>query len=98
ACLVADAGDMTAHMERLMRRMGQSDVPTSKRILELNPDHATVQALRKLHAHQGDSRRIEEYAQLLLDQAIIAEGSKVKDPAAFARRVNSLILKDALTV
>jgi molecular chaperone HtpG len=94
AVLVADAGAMTAHFERLMQRMGRNEEGWAKRVLELNPTHAAIVALRDLHAKKADDPRIATHARLLLDQAAIAEGSKVKDPAAFARRVNELLVKD----
>jgi molecular chaperone HtpG len=95
ACLVADAGAATAHFERLMQRLGRGEeAGGSKRVLELNPDHLAVQALRRLHAAQPDDPRVESYGRLFFDQAVLAEGSRVKDPAAFARRINELIAKD----
>jgi molecular chaperone HtpG len=95
AVLVADAGAMTAHFERLMQRLGRGEeAEGSKRVLELNPEHPAVQALQKLHAAQPDDPRIETYGRLFYDQAVLAEGSRVKDPAAFARRINELITKD----
>ena len=96
ACLVADEGEMGAHMERLMRRMGKSEnLPEAKRILELNAEHPAVLALETLHAKDPSDDRIEKYSQLLYDQAVIAEGSKVKDPAALSKRINELIARDA---
>jgi molecular chaperone HtpG len=96
AVLVADAGAVGAHLERLLQRMGRGEeVPPTKRVLELNPDHPAVQALQKLHAEKADDPRIETYGQLLFDQAVIAEGSRVKDPTGFARRVNELIARVA---
>jgi molecular chaperone HtpG len=92
ACLVADAGAMTAHMERLMRKFGE-DVPAGKRILELNPEHAVVKLLRDVHTADPGDARVESIAKLLYDQAVIAEGSKPDDPAGFAKRINDLILK-----
>ncbi len=94
ACLVADAGAMTAHMERLMQRFGE-DATGGKRVLELNPDNAAVEALRTLHETSPTDPRIAAYALLLYDQAAIAEGSKVPDAAGFAKRINDLILADA---
>ena len=92
AILVADDYGMTAHMERLMQRMGRgTEVPDNKRILELNPDHPVVQAVQKIAEKDATDPRIESYGRLLLDQATIAEGSKIKDPAGFAKRVNELI-------
>ena len=96
AVLVADEGAMGAHMERLLRRMGRGDeIPESKRTLELNPDHPAVQALLKLAEANASDPRVLDFGQLLHDQAVIAEGSRVKDPAAFARRVNALIAQQA---
>ena len=71
-------------------------MPAAKRILELNPDHPAVQALRDAaRSKDADDPRVEAYGRLLYDQAVIAEGSKVKDPAGFARRINELIAKAA---
>lgn len=90
ACLVATAGGMNANMERLMRKFGQP-VEENKRALELNPDNAAVIALRDLHTANPDDPRVESFARLLLDQAVIAEGSKVADPVGFAKRINDLM-------
>ncbi len=95
ACLVVDEGAMGAHMERLMERIGQGADTPSPRILELNPDHAAVRAMRDLHEKDAKDPRLEDYGRLLYDQAVIAEGSKVKDPTEFARRINDLLAKDA---
>jgi molecular chaperone HtpG len=92
ACLVADAGAHTAHLERLLQRMGRGEQAESKRVLEINANHPVVAALRDMHSKSADNPRIEEFGRLLLDQATIAEGSKLKDPAAFAKRVNDLIV------
>ena len=96
ACLVAGTFGMSAHMERLMERMGR-DAGSAKRVLELNPNHATVEAVRKLHTINATDPRLDLYARLLYEQAVIAEGSKVSDPVAFAQRVNDLIARDAQT-
>jgi molecular chaperone HtpG len=94
AVLVAGEGAMGAHLERLLQRMGRGEeLPDTQRTLELNPDHAAVQALRNLHERSPDDPRIEEYGRLLYEQAVVAEGSRIKDPAGFARRVNALITK-----
>ncbi|HET6250783.1 MAG TPA: molecular chaperone HtpG [Tepidisphaeraceae bacterium] len=96
AVLVADEHAMSAHMERLMARMGRGgDVPPSKRTLELNPDHSAVAALLKVAEKNPADPRIENLGLLFYDQALIAEGSRVKDPAAFARRINDLISMQA---
>ena len=96
AVLVADEGAMSAHMERLLQRLGRGEeVPPSQRVLELNPDHPVVQSLRKLHEKDPNDERVEAYGRLLHDEAVIAEGSRIKDPAGFARRINDLLTKAA---
>jgi len=93
ACLVADGAAMTAHMEQIMERFGRGG--RSKRVLELNPNNPAVEAARGLQRNNPSDPRIETYARLLYEQAVVAEGSKVSDPAAFAKRVNDLITRDA---
>ncbi|HLJ96570.1 MAG TPA: molecular chaperone HtpG [Gemmataceae bacterium] len=96
ACLVADEGQMGAHLERLMQRLNRDQpVPVSKRILELNAEHPTVKAIETLFARDPNDPRLESYGRLLYEEAVIAEGSKVRDPAAFAQRVNELLARDA---
>jgi molecular chaperone HtpG len=94
ACLVAGGDAMSAHMERILERMGRGGEGT-KRVLELNPKNPAVEAVRELHIKNAADPRIEGYARLLYEQAVIAEGSAVADPVAFARRVNELIARDA---
>ncbi len=94
ACLVADGAEMTAHMERLLRKFGES-VEATKRVLELNPDNPAVIALRDLHSSTPADPRVTAFARLLFDQAVIAEGSKVADPAGFGKRLNDLIASAA---
>ncbi len=94
ACLVAGEGSMSAHMERLMQRVGRADeLEPSRRILELNGEHPAVLALQQLYEKDAADPRVESYARLLYDQAVIAEGSKIKDPTAFARRINELLVQ-----
>jgi molecular chaperone HtpG len=95
-CLVADEGEMGAHLERLMARLGrEKDFPVSKKILEVNADHPAIQAMRALHARDATDARLANYCRLLYDQAVIAEGSKVRDPLAFAQSINELVARDA---
>ena len=95
AVLVADEHAMSAHLERLMQRMGRGEeVPPSKRILEINPDHPAVQTLNKLVEKDPADARIDTYVGLLYDQALISEGSRVKDPAVFAKRINELLARE----
>ncbi|NUN13205.1 MAG: molecular chaperone HtpG [Myxococcales bacterium] len=90
ACLAVPEGGLSAHMEKILRAH-QKDLPVTKRVFEINPDHAIVDNLRRLHEREPDSARVAEWAELLYDQALIAEGSPLSDPAAFTRRVNSLL-------
>src|SRR5262249_2807503 len=95
-CLVADEGEMGAHMERLMARLGrEKDFPASTKILEVNPDHPAVQAMQQLYGKDTVDARLEKYCRLLYDQAVIAEGSKVRDPLTFAKYINELLARDA---
>ena len=94
ACLVADRHAASAHMERIMERMGRGG-EAAKRVLELNPRNPAVEAVHELHQKNPADPRVEEFSRLLYDQAVIAEGSTIADPVAFARRVNLLIARDA---
>jgi molecular chaperone HtpG len=94
-CLVADEHAMSANMERMMQRMQRGPMPMSKRVLEINPEHPLVQAMLTLVTKDKSDARLEKHARLLYDQAVILEGSKVKDPLVFAQRLNELLLKDA---
>ena len=94
AVLVADEHGASAHFERLMKRAGRGgELPASKRILELNPEHAAVQSLNALFEKSPADERVEAFAELLYAQAVVAEGSKIEDVAGFARRLNELMVK-----
>ena len=96
-CLVADEWAMGATMERVMARMGRGgEHPAAKRVLELNPDHPLIDTMHKRLAHNPGDEKLERYCRLLYDQAVVAEGSRVKDPVRFARLINELLVKDAL--
>jgi molecular chaperone HtpG len=84
ACIVVDEGDMSSHLARLLKQAGQS-APKSLPILEVNPEHALVKRL------DGDVR-FDDLAQILFDQALLAEGGQLEDPAAYVRRVNTLLV------
>ena len=87
ACLVVDEHALSAHLERLLRDAGQS-VPGSKPYLELNPTHSLVQRLNV----EGDSGRFSDWTHLLFEQAVLAEGGQLDDPASFVKRLNGLLL------
>jgi molecular chaperone HtpG len=92
ACLVGEAGDLSPHLEELLRRTGR-DVPKSKRVLELNPEHPLVTRLQAFHAAHPADERFKRYAELLHGQAILAEGGTLPDPAAFSRRLAELLVE-----
>ena len=84
ACLVADENDPGANLERIMKAMGQ-DMPSSKPILELNPEHAIVKKLDKSADNFGD------WSNVLFDQAALAEGAQLQNPAEYVQRINKLL-------
>jgi molecular chaperone HtpG len=86
SCLVADEHDLSGHLQRLLKAAGQK-APPAQPILELNPAHALVARMA------GDEARLADWARLLFDQALLAEGGQLDDPAAFVKRVNRLLLE-----
>ncbi len=90
-CLVADDFGMNANMERILKAMNQ-DVPESKRILELNPDHPLIAVLSELYEKDKEDPRLADYGELLLDQALLTEGSPIKDPLRFTKLVTQLMV------
>ncbi len=93
-CLVAEEGGIDPQLEKLMKTMGQK-VPENKRILEINPSHPLFDAMNKIFEKDQKSVVLDEYIDLLYDQALLLEGSKPKDPSAFASAVTRLMVKDA---
>ncbi|WP_167631106.1 molecular chaperone HtpG [Mariprofundus ferrooxydans] len=86
ACLVSDQFDMSSNMERILKQAGQN-IPDMKPILEINPDHELVIRLAKMRSKE----KIADYASILFDQAILAEGALPEDPAGFVRKMNALL-------
>ncbi|MEU2401217.1 molecular chaperone HtpG [Streptomyces pseudogriseolus] len=84
ACLVADADDLTPALENMYRAMGQ-EVPRSKRVLELNPDHALVKGLNEAYGEREDRAELADTAELLYTLAVVAEGGRPKDPSRFVQ-------------
>ena len=85
SCLIADEHDIGGNLARILKAAGQ-DVPLAKPILEINPDHAIVGRLKP------EDPAFSEWAGLLFDQALLAEGGQLDDPAGFVRRSNDLML------
>ena len=93
-CLIVEGGALSPHMERLFRAMHQ-EIPESKRILELNTDHELIDALNAMVGSEEKKEELPMLVRILWDQALLAEGSPLKDPAAFAKAVTGLLLKSA---
>ncbi|WP_293932907.1 molecular chaperone HtpG [Iodobacter sp.] len=87
ACIVVENQDMSANLERLLKSAGQ-DVKGSKPILEINPDHMLVKKLKA----ELEGERFGDWTELLFDQAQLAEGAQLDDPASFVKRLNSLMM------
>lgn len=87
ACLVAGEHDLSGNLARILKAAGQQ-APESKPILEVNPAHRLVEKLKA----ETDDARFADYAHVLFDQALLAEGGQLEDPASFVKRMNSLIL------
>ncbi|MBO3704419.1 MAG: molecular chaperone HtpG, partial [Candidatus Accumulibacter sp.] len=83
--LVADEFDIGGNLQRILKAAGQQ-APASKPILEVNPQHPAVQRLKY------EETRFDDWANLLLGQAILAEGGALEDPAGFVKRINDLML------
>ncbi len=88
ACLVTEASDMGANLERILRSVGQ-DVPASPPILEINAQHPIIDRMLT----EVEERRFNDWALLLFDQALLSEGGQLDDPAAFVHRLNELLLQ-----
>ncbi len=90
AVLVGDEYSMSPHIEEMMRRMGQ-EVPKREKVLELNPEHAVVKKVQALYKADKKDPMVGTLTKLLYDQAVIASGAKIDDPAAFAARLNEVL-------
>ncbi|MEJ6006351.1 molecular chaperone HtpG [Paucibacter sp. AS339] len=84
ACIVVEEGDMSGHLARLLKQAGQA-APTSLPTLEINAEHALV---KKLEA----ATQFDDLANVIFDQAVLAEGGHLEDPAAYVKRVNAMLL------
>ncbi|MCW8407688.1 molecular chaperone HtpG [Legionella sp. PATHC035] len=91
ACVVADEQDMGLEMQRILQAAGQQ-VPTSKPVFEINPDHALI---KRLHDIQDDDL-FKLWVTMLFEQAVLAEGGQLDNPADFVNRVNKLLVSTAV--
>jgi molecular chaperone HtpG len=85
ACLVADEHELSGNLLRMLKAAGQN-APESKPILEINPNHALVQRLKY------EDAKFNDWSHILFDQATLAEGGNLTDPAAFVKRLNEMLL------
>lgn len=88
--LSGDDYDPSPYMQRIMKAIDKN-AQEYKRILEINPSHPLIAALTKLVEKSPDSPKLAEYAEMLFDQALLAEGSPIPDPALFAKRAANLM-------
>ncbi|MDE0250585.1 MAG: molecular chaperone HtpG [Gammaproteobacteria bacterium] len=91
ACIVLNEHDMALYMQHLMKQAGH-ELPSSKPVLEINPGHTLVRRMKEEQAED----RFMDWAKILLDQAILAEGGQLEDPAGFVSRLNRLISEIAV--
>ncbi|MGC9128259.1 MAG: molecular chaperone HtpG [Acidithiobacillus sp.] len=87
SCIVLGERDMALYMQQLLKQAGH-EMPSSKPILEINPQHPMLERI----AEETDETRFADWSALLLDQAILAEGGQLEDPASFVARLNQLML------
>ena len=86
ACLVSDHGP-SMNLERMLKEAGQA-VPSVQPVMEINPEHPIVRRLKS----EADDQRFADWTLILFDQALLAEGGKLDDPAGFVKRLNELML------
>jgi len=87
ACLVAGEHDLSGNLARMLKAAGQK-APESKPVLEVNPAHRLVEKLKA----EKDEAKFNDYTRVLFDQALLAEGGQLNDPASFVRRINALLV------
>jgi molecular chaperone HtpG len=87
SCIVSDEEEPSLQIQQMLRAMGQKDIPAPKPTLEINPDHEIV---KKLIARSDDTMT-QDAAWMLFDQALLLEGVKLTDPAAFVQRLNRVL-------
>ena len=90
ACLVVDDMDMSANLERMLKAAGQ-EVGGTKPTFEINPEHPMVMRLKD----ELDEDRFSDWSSILFDQALLAEGGQLEDPASYVKRLNTLLLQVA---
>ncbi len=87
ACLVSDSNDMGRHLEQILKASGQN-IPGSKPILEINPDHPIIKKI----SSEKDDDLFSDWSHILFDQALLSEGGQLADPVNFIKKLNSMIV------
>lgn len=90
ACIVLNEQDMAMHMQRLMKEAGHA-MPSSKPVLEINPDHPIV---KKMDSEKS-KKKFDDWSDILFDQALLAEGGQLEDPASFVAKLNKMLVSIA---
>jgi molecular chaperone HtpG len=87
ACIVLNEQDMAMHMQRIMKEAGHA-MPSSKPILEINPDHPIVKKMDS----EKTKKKFDDWSDILFDQALLAEGGQLEDPASFVAKLNKMLV------
>jgi len=88
SCIVLNEQDMALYMQDLMKQAGH-DMPSNKPVLEINPTHPLIERMEA----ETDDEQFSDWAAILFDQALLAEGAQLEDPAGFVSKLNNLMLK-----
>jgi molecular chaperone HtpG len=90
ACIILNEQDMAMHMQRLLKEAGHA-MPSSRPVLEINPDHPIVKKLKV----EKSKKKFDDWSNILFDQAILAEGGQLEDPASFVAKLNKMLVSIA---
>jgi len=96
ACIVSEDYDISPHLERIIKRDNESDIPLKKRILEINPDHPVLTKMNESYKKNRHDPLLSDYAELLLGYALLAEGAELPDPVKFNKTLLSLMEKNLI--
>lgn len=92
AVLVGQDGDVSPHLQRILSKMGTGSMPNIKRVLEINPNHPLLEKMLAKHKADANDGLIPKFAQLLLGQSLLAEGSPLPDPVEYTKLVTDLMV------
>lgn len=95
ACLVVPEGGLSPVTERILRAASRQDVPTGKRVMEINPEHPVIKHLQEATREGAQGPQVDEWIEVLHEQALLAEGSPLRDPVKFSRSITKLLERAA---